>query len=158
MHCEAKQICTTPSACYAISCTECEEPIVTPEGQIPEGRKARWVAGRRVSATASTFQYYGQSGRSLHCRMKEHTGALRRGDKKSPLVKHDTIHHNGVAREGRYEAEIVSTHRHNLGRLVAEGNLILEATDFLGQERVLNSKSEWGRGKMIRLTVMTDSY
>ena len=152
------QVCSTPSACYSISCTECEKPILTPEGNVPEGRKARWVAGRRGRATSSTFQYYGQSGRSVHCRMLEHVSALRRCDKKSPLYKHDSVHHNGVARGGRYEAEIVSTHRHNLGRLVTEGNLILEATKYLGQEKVLNSKSEWGRGKMVRLSVITDSY
>ena len=90
--------------------------------------------------------------------MSQHTSALKRGDKKSPLYKHDVSNHNGVYRKGRYEAEVVSTHRHNLGRLVTEGNLILEATNFLGQEKVLNSKSEWGRGKMVRLTVMTDRY
>ncbi len=55
---------------------------------------------------------------------------------------HCGVLHNGVEKRGRYEAEIVSTHRHNLGRLVTEGNLILEATHYLGQERVLNSKSD----------------
>ena len=44
----------------------------------------------------------------------------------------------GVSRERRYEAEIVSTHIQNLGRLVSEGNMILGATNYLGQERVLN--------------------
>ena len=111
-----------------------------------------------MKATTSTFQYYGQTGRSTHSRMSEHTSALKRGDPKSPLFKHDVTHHSGVFKRGRYEAEIVSTHMHNLGRLVTEGNMILEATNFLGQERVLNSKSEWGRGKMVRLTVQTDRY
>ena len=95
-----------------------------------------------MKASTLTHQYYGQSGRSTHCRMREHTSALKRCDSKSPLHKHDVTHHNGVARAGRYEAEIVSTHRHNLGRLVTEGNLILEATNYLGQEKVLNSKLE----------------
>ena len=73
--------------------------------------------------------------------MKEHTSAHRRRDSKSPMFKHDVNHHGEVEREGRYEAEIVSTHRHNLGRLVKEGSIILEATNFLGQDRVLNSRA-----------------
>ena len=89
---------------------------------------------------------------------KEHLGALGRGDTKSPLYKHDIKNHSGVPREGRYEMDIVSRHKHNLGRLVSEGNLILEATEYLGQDKVLNSKSEWGRGKLVRLTVVADSY
>ena len=121
-----------------ISCTECETPIHAPDGQVPEGRKGRWVAGRRMKASTQTHQYYGQSGRSAHCRMKEHTSALKRCDPKSALYKHDVTQHGGVSRERRYEAEIVSTHIQNLGRLVSEGNMILGATNYLGQERVLN--------------------
>ncbi len=128
---------TDEYGCYVISCKDCETPILTPEGSPPVGWKARWVAGRRGRSTVSPFQYYGQSGHSAHSRMKEH---------------------GGVEREGRYEAEIVSTHRHNLGRLVKEGSIILEATNFLGQDRVLNSRAEWGRGKMVRLQIRTDSY
>ena len=152
------QVCSTQSACYAISCTDCEAPVLTPDSQVPEGRKGRWVAGRRMRAATHTHQYYGQTGRSAHCRMREHLSALRRCDTKSPLYKHDVTQHSGVPREGRYEAEILSRHKHNLGRLVSEGNLILEATNCLGQDKVMNSKSEWGRGKLIRLTVVTDSY
>lgn len=70
--------------------------------------------------------------------MREHTRAHNICDSKSPLHKHDVPHHNGVQRDGRYEADIVSTHRHNMGRFVTEGKLILEVTNFLGQKKDLN--------------------
>ena len=135
---------------YCITCTTCEEPIRSPDQGA--GSQARWTAGRRRagrSPSKTGAQYYGQSGRSVHARALEHKAGLDRGDLKCPLYKHKLEAH--MDEEMEVEMEILSTHKSNISRFIREGANIQQAGNYLEQYKLLNSKSEWGRGKMIRL-------
>ena len=74
---------------------------------------------------------------------------MRRRDKSSPLVKHIlTAHQDGP--EPTFTMKILTHHKTNLHRLIAEG-LQIEKERKENGNAVLNSRAERGHSKLVRL-------
>ena len=94
-----------------------------------------------------TTCYIGQSGRSLHSRIQNHTDGLKRGDPKCPLFKHALASHDGVKDPNLFVAKKISSSRTNLHRLITESEEI--QNNF--SQGLMNSKSEYRGTKIIRM-------
>ena len=90
----------------------------------------------------------------MHARQKNHAEALVRKDNKNPLVKHVQTDHHNDSEAPNFSMSKLSNHRNNLSRFISEGIWI----DKSNQDLLLNSKGEWGRGKVIRMTSTIDRY
>lgn len=77
-------------------------------------------------------------------------GGLRREDKGNPLYKHYTEQHKDED-VPTFEMRILTKHRTNINRLITEG-ISIEKVRQKNPEALMNSKSEWGRTKLIRHT------
>ena len=93
--------------------------------------------------------YVGETGRSLHERSREHWDSYRNGSKDSHILKHHLLHHNG---EGEPEMvfKVVGKYRSALSRQVGEAVKIRRRG---GEGSLLNSKGEFNRCKITRLTL-----
>ena len=102
-------------------------------------------------------KYIGQSGTSLHRRMRSHTGGLKSKSTKtvSVLKKHQLEAHD-QAHTLNFRMEIINQSRTVLQRLVTEGCLI-EAHEIEDPGILMNSKGEYGRSKLVRFTVDSNS-
>ena len=130
---EGKQDCSKMGVTYTVECNECIKPSPT--------RRSSVIAGRRRAS-----KYIGNTGRSCHARGLEHSKAVKSHNKKNPLVKHMIECHEGT--NPGFCMKILDGHKTNLSRLVSEGLMISKEEP----EALMNSKSEWGRGKTIRFT------
>ena len=83
---------------------------------------------------------------TLHARQKNHLDAIKSKNPKNPLVKHKNNEHNGEIQP--FTMKLISSHNSVLSRYVSESIYI----DNFDKAHILNSKSEWGRGKLIRRT------
>ena len=97
--------------------------------------------------------YYGESGKNMHCRSREHISKLNSKSEKIPnesaFLKHLETSHGG-----RYKAQkfsdyfgitILKAYRKPFTKCVEEGTFISYHNGEL-----LNSKSEWHQAKIIR--------
>ena len=140
--------CAKVNTCYEIACTMCEGDKEGGGIVRQGGSKAKWVAGRRRGVIKKS--YIGNTGRTLHGRAVQHMGGLRRGDKGNPLYKHCTDVHPNTEKP-KFVMRVVSNHKTNLHRMITEG-ISIERVRERDPGILLNSKSEWGRTKLVRHT------
>ena len=138
--------CAKVNVCYEIACTMCENEQSGGDNPRQGGSRARWAAGRRRGVIKKS--YIGNTGRTLHGRAMQHMGGLRRDDKKNPLYKHCLETHPN-AEKPRFEMRVISKHKTNIHRMITEG-ITIERVRQKDPGILLNSKSEWGRTKLIR--------
>ena len=82
-------------------------------------------------------------------------GGLRRGDKGNPLFKHSMeAHPNGE--KPTFVMRVVSNHKTNIHRMISEG-ITIEKVREKNPDILLNSKSEWGRTRLVRHSVNVNS-
>ena len=137
--CDFEETCLVGSGCsqvnanYMIHCDECNQGIRGQER--PTGAKDRSA-------------YLGQTGTSLHKRMKSHLGGCSGG---GVLGKHLEEHHGGADTQKAqlFNMKGIRGSRTVLNRLVQEGTNINTA-DTRYPNWLMNGKSEWGKGKLIR--------
>ena len=95
--------------------------------------------------------YMGTTGGSLHKRVREHMGALRRGDCGNAVGKHFPNEYAGVDTEEvvapLFVVEILRGRASSMERYIEEG-----VTEGKGAE--MNSKGEWGRINTRRIGVL----
>ena len=91
--------------------------------------------------------YIGQSGRSMHARGKEHARGLLKDDQKCPLTKHKEDFHPDIQNQPKFLMERIRKCRGNIERLLTESQKI-GSNDT--PDRLMNSKMEYGKNKMIR--------
>ena len=116
-----------------ISCLECEEK---------EGND-------------KTAVYVGQTSRSMFERGQEHLYGLRSRKETSPLFKHTLEEHDSDL-EIRYEMKVIKKHFSSFSRLVHE-SVVIERTSKADNFSILNSRGEWERTHLPRLTIDVDS-
>ena len=138
--------CAQVNMCYEIACTMCEDEQEGGDMRRQGGTQARWVAGRRRGVIKKS--YIGNTGRTLHGRALQHMGGLRRGDKGNPLFKHCMEAHTNTERP-TFVMRVISKHKTNIHRMITEG-VSIERVRKKDPEILLNSKSEWGRTRLIR--------
>ena len=107
-------------------------------------------------------QYVGTTGHSIHKRSLEHEKATRRGDSNNGMAKHYTAAHPEIdlkAGTRLFTAKAVGRPniQHNIIRYITEAATIEEKVSNLGPDMVLNSRGEWGRVQLRRLTVASQS-
>ena len=90
--------------------------------------------------------YLGQTGRSLHARALDHRTGLARHDPKCPLTKHSDDYHANSQDMPQFKMEPVRTCKGNIQRLLTESQWISK----YDPDRIMNSKLEYSRNKMIR--------
>ena len=83
--------------------------------------------------------------------MKSHLSA-----KRGIIAKHTEEYHAHTDKP-HFIMKPINHPKTILQRLVLEGNLILEA-DKSKPGSLMNGKSEWGRGKMVRFTPVVSRY
>ena len=131
--------CTRRSILYESICTKCNPgakepgPLKSPETEVPS-------------------IYVGESSRSIFERAGEHWKAYVKRDTDSHIWKHHIIHHGGEG-EPEMRFKVVGTYRSALARQVAE------AVRIRGRGTVvLNSKGEYNRSRIHRLTIGTEEH
>ena len=112
-----------------------------------EGKKAVHSQDR----TALPSIYVGETCRSLAERSGEHWKNFENGDLESHILKHHVIHHGGQG-EPKFHIRPVRFHRTALNRQVSEAVRIGTRGPW-----ALNSKSEWNRCEIPRLSLQMDN-
>ena len=133
---DTKINCRRNGVCYSITCLVC----------LRAGRKGEL-------ATC----YFGESGKNMHCRCKEHVSKFNSKSAhiqaESAFVKHLLSKHGGKEGDKSFEdyfkVEIIKAYRKPFTRCVEEGTLIASH-----QGKILNSKSEWHQAKVIRTNTL----
>ena len=131
--------CGISGRCYQISCLDCDpQPKRYPNHQ---PQPVQPTAGaRRVRS-----RYIGQSGTSLHLRMRSH-----RSNKQGVIHKHiQEYHQEQDSSPPEFGMWPVKSTRTIMERLGWESSLISKE-DKERSGILMNSKSEYGRGKLIR--------
>ena len=126
--------CRRNCICYKITCKLCLQ------------------AGRSGDMSAT---YYGESGKNMHCRAKEHLSKFNSKKehifKESAFIKHLENSHGGrsqnLAFSDYFDIVIIKAYKKPFTKCVEEGTYI---ANHKGE--VLNSKSEWHQAKIIRTT------
>ena len=95
--------------------------------------------------------YVGESARSANERTEEHWRGYREKREDSHILKHHILHHQGEG-EPDFHMRVVGVYRSALTRQVAEAVRIRR----WGEGVVLNSKSEFNRCQLGRLTLEED--
>ena len=102
--------------------------------------------------------YFGTSGHSGHKRALEHLEALKKGNTAYAIVKHFKNEHPNV--DTRAELNLMrfrivcSSIQFNLNRFITEALAIEKMEGYRRNLNLLNSKSEWGCGRLRRLAVV----
>ena len=104
--------------------------------------------GRMRERDNNNSIYVGESSRSLYERGQEHWDTFQRGEKDSQILKHHMLTHKGIG-EPSFHLRPVKFHTTPLGRQVHEAVRIQRR----GGELVLNSKGEYNRCEIARLTL-----
>ena len=130
---EEKPACTRRSLVYEHICTKCN-PDATKKGDL-----------EMINMDTPSI-YVGETARSIKERTKEHWEAYRSSNKDSHILKHWTLHHDSVG-EPEFIMKVVGFHRTALSRQVGE------AVRIMRRGLVLNSKSEFSRCKITRLSL-----
>ena len=129
--------CRRNGVCYRITCLLC----------LRAGRPSD------VTRYLEGACYYGESGKNMHCRSKEHVSKFNSKSEKtrseSPFYKHLSNTHGGKDDrkefEDYFEVQILKAYKKPFTRLIEEGTFI---TSHKGE--LLNSKSEWHQAKVVR--------
>ena len=129
--------CRRNGVCYRITCLLC----------LRAGRPSD------VTRYLEGACYYGESGKNMHCRSKEHVSKFNSKSEKtrseSPFYKHLSNTHGGKDDrkefEDYFEVQILKAYKKPFTRLIEEGTFI---TSHRGE--LLNSKSEWHQAKVVR--------
>ena len=130
--------CRRNSVCYRVTCRLC------------------LAAGRAADVThLECACYYGQTGKNMHCRSKEHVSKFNSKSEKirseSAFYKHLMSSHGGKSDEKTFndyfEIKILKAYQKPFTMLVEEGTFI---SSHKGE--LLNSKNEWHQAKIIRTT------
>ena len=96
--------------------------------------------------------YWGESHRTMYDRFFEHKIALRTKDESNALAKHMNVHHPEDLLAMVFKVD--KSWKNPLGRYIRESILSQEEI----QERLMNSKSEWGsRNSIPRVMIQTDN-
>ena len=127
--------CTKRNLVYENICTDCN-PGASNKGEL----KAQDMKKDMPSV------YVGETARSLYERGKEHWEAWRTKSTDSHILKHWTLHHGGVGKPN-FVLKVVGHHRTALSRQVGE------AVRIARRGHILNSKGEFNRCKITRLTL-----
>ena len=127
--------CTKRNLVYENICVDCN-PSAGKKGEL------------KVQDTKSDMPsvYVGETARSLYERGKEHWEAWRAKSTDSHILKHWSLHHGGIG-EPNYILKVVGYHRTALSRQVGE------AVRIAKRGQLLNSKGEYNRCKITRLTL-----
>ena len=129
-----------------------EEKCWIKEGQVC----TRATTVYEVRCSKCTAVYTGTTGHSVHKRGWEHIRALKGNNMTYAITKHFSLDHPEVDRneERLFELRIIDkTRTSNLERYISEGIKIEEANLARGGGKQLNSRGEWGRVSIKRLTV-----
>ena len=100
--------------------------------------------------------YIGTTGHTAHKRGMEHIKALQKGNKEYAMTKHFIEDHPQINKEdeGLITLSIRDrTRTSNLDRYISEGYIIEEASKAANRGKQVNSRGEWSRISMKRLTV-----
>ena len=100
--------------------------------------------------------YIGTTGHTAHKRGMEHVKALQKGNKEYAMTKHFIEDHPQVNKEdeGLITLSIRDkTRTSNLDRYISEGYIIEDASKTANRGKQVNSRGEWSRISMKRLTV-----
>ena len=137
--------CDKTSVCYQLSCDLCD-PRPDTEPIRPSQPPTSPVAGsRRVRG-----RYIGQTGTSMHLRMRHH-----RDNEDTVVQKHISQYHSQPDDpQSSFYMENIRQSRTILDRLVWEGELIYKTEKEL-EGSLMNSKSEYGKGKLVRFEMAT---
>ena len=131
--------CTRPSLVYENVCLACN-PGVEP------GKK--W----EQKDEGEPSLYVGETSRSIQERSKEHWSGLRSKSEKNHIWKHQMLAHGG-SQEPNFLMMPVKYHRTALARQVGEAVRIRRRG---GEGALLNSKGEYNRSHIPRLTIQVD--
>jgi hypothetical protein len=126
--------CRRNCICYKITCLIC----------LKDGRSGELATN-----------YFGESGKNIHCRSKEHVSKFNSKTEKirveSAFIKHLESKHQGRASNKSFsdyfKIEVLKAYRKPFTKCVEEGTYIANH-----QGEILNSKSEWHQAKIIRTT------
>ena len=129
--------CSKTGVTYQIECNQCTE-----RDQGARGSPRRPVRGQVIAG--SRRKYLGQTGTSMHRRQVAH-----KSGKSSVLKKHTREALSEDQDPPKYTMKAVRGSRTVLGRVVTEGVLI-DTQDKHEPDTLMNSRSEGGRGKMVR--------
>ena len=136
---ERLEDCRRHNILYESSCMECNQTDIL------------YKKGAKLSDCEGV--YVGESGRSLHERAGEHLHDAGAGKEDSHMIKHWQEHHGGSGDAPRFHFKLISSFQDALTRQVSEAVRI----DLRGGG-VLNSKSEYSRCKLPRLTIDRDTW
>ena len=141
---ENLQNCRMRNILYESSCTLCNPP--QDEGAGKKGDKIKDLAGKKGI-------YVGESARSIYERAAEHRQDSDDRSEDSHLVKHWRISHPELPTPPQFSIQVVGSYRDALSRQVGEAVRI----DLRGED-VLNSKAEFNRCRLPRLTINKDDW
>ena len=109
--------------------------------------------GKRASLMDGKGVYVGESSRSLYERAREHQADRNKGSDDSHQVKHWMIDHQDLLAPPKFQFKIIQTFKDPLSRQLAEAVRI-----ELRGENILNSKGEFNRCKVPRLTIDPENW
>ena len=122
--------CLTSGVIYHCVCVEC--PKDNPETNPPS-------------------LYIGTSGSNIHHRSLLHKRDIKKTS--SSLYKHNSQFHNeSITDTNRFKFEKISSHSSVMQRLITEAYKISHSN-----EKLMNSKNEYGQGKWISLETVTET-
>ena len=102
--------------------------------------------------------YFGTSGHSAHKRALEHLNALRKGNTSYAITKHYMNEHPEVNLKTQQDLMsfkvICPSIKFNLNRFITEALAIEKMESYRDNVKILNSKTEWGCGRLRRLAVI----
>ena len=125
---DPKQDCMSTNCVYRITCNLC--PSNNPKDQAI---------------------YIGQSGRSLHARQAEHQQGITKSATTCPMVRHVSDSHAGLTvTPGSFTMNKIRGSKDNMSRMLGEGEEIKIAE--ANGSKLMNSKGEFGKTKLIRWT------
>ena len=130
--------CTRVSVLYENICKDCN-PEAVGKGDI------------KIKTGDTPSIYVGESSRSLQERGKEHQGDYKARSEKNHMHKHRMVHHNGE--DPQFILKAVKYFKTALSRQTAEAIRIRRRG---GESGVLNSKAEYNRCFIPRLTVLDE--
>ena len=135
--------CTKRSVLYENICVTCNPDILE-----DNGNKKKSVSCREDPPSV----YIGETSKSLYERGREHWRDFRTKEEDSHIYKHQMLHHGGQE-DANFHLRPIKFFRTALTRQLSEAVRIHR----LGEEVVLNSKSEYNRCKISRLTLGEDN-
>ena len=84
--------------------------------------------------------------------MNGHLQGLHSNNIKCPLAKHNTQYHPMQVHNTAFKMEIIKKCRGNIEQLLMES----EKIGIMGDDRLMNSKAEYGRNKLVRYQPIVD--